>query len=207
MKKPDYLTWEEAGVLPLAALTAFRALFTRGQLKKGQHLLLPGIGGGVATFVLLMAKAADARVTVTSRSQEKRQQALKLGADAALDSKGDWNEQMRGEKVDLVIDSVGPATFHQSINQLRDGGRLVNFGTTTGPTVEIPLFSLFYKQISLLGTTMGSNEEFRNMIRFMEQHQLHPVVDKVYPLSEAAKAFKRLDEGEQFGKIGLQIGE
>ncbi|PTX55097.1 zinc-binding alcohol dehydrogenase/oxidoreductase [Melghirimyces profundicolus] len=202
--KPTHLTWAEAGVLPLAALTAYRALFTRGQVKEGEHLLIPGIGSGVATFLLQMAKAAGARVTVTSRSEEKRKQALELGADAAIDSHGDWAEQMKGEQVDLVIDSVGPATFDQCLDRLRPGGRLVNFGETSGKTVEIPLRPFFFGQFTLMGTTMGSTEEFREMLRFVSEHRIRPVMDRTYPLSEARQAFLRMEEGKQFGKIGFE---
>lgn len=199
--KPQHLTWEEAGVLPLAALTAYRALFTRGQVKEGEHVLVPGIGSGVATFILLMAKAVGAQVTVTSRSKEKRDQALQLGADAAIDSHGDWAEQMAGEQVDLVVDSVGPATFDQSLDRLRPGGRFVNFGETTGKAVKLPLRPFFFGQFTLMGTTMGSAEEFREMLRFISDHQIRPVIDKIYPFTEAQNAFLRMEEGEQFGKI------
>ncbi|MFC4078003.1 zinc-binding dehydrogenase [Salinithrix halophila] len=203
--KPAYLSWEEAGVLPLAALTGYRAVFTRGQLKDGEHVLIPGIGSGVATFMMLMAKAAGARVTVTSRSEKKRQRALDLGADAAIDSNGNWGEQMDGEKVDLVIDSVGPATFQQALDRLKPGGRIVNFGETSGPKVEIPLRPFFIGQFHFLGTTMGSGEEFKEMLRFVEAHQIRPALDRVYPLAEAWDAFHRMNEGKQFGKIGLKI--
>jgi zinc-binding alcohol dehydrogenase/oxidoreductase len=112
-QKPQYLTWEEAGVLPLASLTAYRALFTRGQLQKGEHVLIPGIGSCVATYVLAMAKAIGATVTVTSRDEQKRREALRLGADTAIDSNSDWSKTIKGSKVDLIVESIGPATFPQ----------------------------------------------------------------------------------------------
>lgn len=202
--KPKYLSWEEAGVLPLAALTAYRALFTRGKLQTGQTVLLPGIGSGVATFILQMAKAAGADVYVTSRSEEKRKRALELGADLVIPTDSDWN-QMLPRKVDLVIESVGAATWEQSMAQLRAGGTIVTFGATTGDSVQLNLRSFFYGQYNLLGTTMGSGEEFREMLRFVEQQHIHPVIDKVFPLDEALLAMKRLDAAEQFGKIGLRI--
>ncbi|SDX18630.1 zinc-binding alcohol dehydrogenase/oxidoreductase [Marininema mesophilum] len=203
--KPAYLSWEEASVLPIAALTGYRALFTRGRLQPGEHVLIVGIGSGVATFMLLMAKAAGARVTVTSRDEVKRQRALDMGADQAIDSSRDWNEQMNGEKAHLIIDSVGPATFPQSLAQLRPGGRLVNFGETSGPEVIIPLRPFFFGQFELIGTTLGCAEEFKETIQFMENHQIHPIVDRVYPLEEAASALKRIQDGEQYGNIALRM--
>lgn len=203
--KPQFLSWEEAGVLPLAALTAYRALFTRGKVKEGQSVLIPGIGSGVATFLLQMAKAAGARVIVTSRSEAKRERARQLGADLAIDSSSDWKQAMDGEKVDLVIESVGAATWDKSLGRLRRGGTIVTFGATAGDEITLNLRTFFYAQQNLLGTTMGSSEEFREMLAFVEKHQIRPVLDKVYPLPEAAEALKRLNGGEQFGKIGLRI--
>lgn len=202
--KPKHLTWAEAGVLPLAALTGYRALFSRGMVQAGEHVLIPGIGSGVATFMLLMAKVAGARVTVTSRWEEKRNKALELGADEAIDSDADWSVELKGKKVDLIVDSVGPATFHKSLQQLRPGGRWVNFGETSGSTVEVPLRTLFMGQFDLHGTTMGSSEEFRDMLRMVNQHQIRPVIDQVFPLSEAKQAFMRMKDGGQFGKIGFE---
>lgn len=203
--KPAYLTWEEAGVLPLAALTAYRALFTRGKVKAGQTILLPGAGSGVITFILQMAKAADAKVIITSRSEEKREQALKLGADLAIDTASDWNEALNGEKVDLVIESVGAATWDKSIGQLRPGGTIVTFGATAGDEVSFNLRNFFYGQYNLLGSTMGSSEEFREMLTFIEEHNIKPVIDSVYPLEEGKAALERLKKAENFGKIALRI--
>lgn len=205
VKKPSSLSWEEAGVLPLAALTAYRALFSRGNLQAGQHLLLPGIGSGVATFLLQMAKASGAKVTVTSRSEAKRERALQLGADAAIDSNLDWNEQMNGEKADIVIDSVGHATFDKSLKQVKLGGTIVVFGASAGDEIKLNLRSFFYGQYNLLGSTMGSSEEFFEMLDFIDKHNIKPVIDKVFPLTDALSAFQRLEEAEQFGKIGLKM--
>ncbi|WP_127487795.1 zinc-binding dehydrogenase [Paenibacillus ehimensis] len=201
--KPAYLTWEEAGVLPLAALTAYRALFTRGQVQQGEHVLLPGIGSGVATYALAMAKAAGAEVTVTSRDAGKRRKALELGADAAIDSHGDWDEALEGRKVDLIVESIGPATFPQYFKVLRPGGRIVSLGATSGDTVEIPLRPFLFPQFSFLGTSMGSTEEFKKMLQLVDKHRIRPVVDATFPLAEAVRAFQRMQEGRQFGKIGL----
>ncbi|WP_147533141.1 zinc-binding dehydrogenase [Bacillus marasmi] len=206
VKKPAYLTWEEAGVLSLAALTAYRALFTRGKIKAGMNVLIPGIGGGVATLLMQFAKAVGATVYVTSRSKDKCEKALELGADKAFDSNGDWNEALEGVKMDLIIDCVGPATFNQSLAQLRQGGTIVTFGSSTGDEVQINLRSFFYGQFNFYGSTMGSGEEYIEMLQFIEKHQIRPVIDQMYPLEQFDQAFDRLEKAEQLGKLGFLIG-
>lgn len=203
--KPEALSWEEAGVLPLGALTAYRALFTRGGVRDGQTVFIPGIGSGVATFLLQMAKAAGARVIVTSRNEEKRERALQLGADRAIDSGSDWKHELREETVELVIDSVGAATLNRSLDVLQPGGTLVVFGASAGDELTLNLRSFFYGQYNFLGSTMGSSEEFRDMLQLIEKHRIKPVVDRTFPLSEALDAFRRLEAGEQFGKIALKM--
>ncbi|MCM3773674.1 zinc-binding dehydrogenase [Priestia aryabhattai] len=207
VQKPPYLSWKQAGVLSLSALTAYRALFTKGQLKRGEHLLIPGIGSGVATYGMLFAKAIGANVTVTSRSNEKRKQALKYGADYALDSGSNLKEEIKNRKVDIILDSVGAALFPTYFEILKPNGRIVNFGASSGNEVELPLRTIFYPQFNILGTSMGSREEFVDMMDFIEKHQIKPIVDRFYPLSEAVAACERLDKGEQFGNIGLLISE
>ena len=203
--KPKHLNWEEAGVLALSAMTAYRALFTRGQLKAGQTVLIPGATGGAGTYLMQFAKAAGATVYVTSRSKEKRQQALKLGADKAIDSELDWNEQLDGEKVDLVIESVGAATFNKSVDQLKRGGTLVAFGASAGDTVDFNLRKFFYGQFNLLGSTMASAEELHEMLDFIEKHSIKPVMDKSYKLEDFKEAFDRLDNAGMMGKIAFTI--
>ncbi|MFC3747308.1 zinc-binding dehydrogenase [Paenibacillus sp. GCM10012306] len=205
ISKPAYLSWEEAGVLPLSALTAYRALFTKGRLQQGEHVLIPGIGGGVATYAMMMALAADARVSVTSRSEAKRQAALTYGANYAFDSNGDWKECMNGNSVDLILDSIGPATFPHYFDIIRPNGRIVTFGASSGDRIEIPVRSIFFPQISIIGTSMGSSEEFADMLQFMERHGLRPIIDRVYPLQDTAEAFHRMQQGEQFGNIGISV--
>ncbi|AJS60877.1 zinc-binding dehydrogenase [Paenibacillus sp. IHBB 10380] len=205
VSKPAYLSWEEAGVLPLSALTAYRALFTRGCLQRGEHVLIPGIGGGVATYAMLMASAAGARVSVTSRSETKRQAALAHGADYAFDSHSDWKNSMNGDTVDLILDSIGPATFQHYFEIIKPNGRIVTFGASSGDRMEIPIRSIFFPQISIIGTSMGSSEEFTAMLQFMERHSLRPIIDRVYPLQDTIQAFQRLQQGEQFGNIGVRI--
>ncbi|MBY4604129.1 MULTISPECIES: zinc-binding dehydrogenase [Bacillus] len=203
IKKPSYLSWEEAGVLPLSALTAYRALFTKAQLKKEEHLLIPGIGSGVATYALFMAKAIGATVSVTSRSEEKRKKALQLGADYAIDSYSNWDEQMQGKKADVILDSIGPALFSEYFRHVKPNGRIVSFGASSGDDLCFPVRSIFFPQINVLGTSMGSCEEFHDMLAFIEKHKLRPVIDRTYPLEKACKAYTRMQEGRQFGNIGI----
>jgi zinc-binding alcohol dehydrogenase/oxidoreductase len=203
LPKPAHLSWEEAGVLPLSALTAYRALFTRGTLKQGEHVLIPGIGGGVATYALLMAVAAGAKVTVTSRSEAKRNEALRMGAAHALDSHADWCMQNDLEPVDMILDSIGQAMFPKYFDIIRPGGCIVMYGASSGDDLTVPIRSIFFPQISLIGTSMGSREEFIQMLQWVEQHEIHPVIDGVYPLQDAVKAFERMEKGEQFGNLAI----
>ncbi|MBM4762938.1 zinc-binding dehydrogenase [Bacillus sp. B15-48] len=204
--KPSYLTWEEAGVLSLAALTAYRALFTRARVDGDMKVLIPGIGSGVATFLLQFAKAVGATVYVTSRSMDKCQKALELGADKAINSnEEDWGKALGGEKVDVIIESVGAATFNKSLDQLRPGGTIVTFGASAGDEVQINLRNFFYGQFNLLGTTMGSAEEYKEMLNFIETHKIKPIIDRMYPLDQFEQAFKRMDQAVQLGKIGFLI--
>lgn len=205
IKKPTYLSWEEAGVLPLSALTAYRALFTKARLKKGEHLLIPGIGSGVATYALFMAKAIGATVSVTSRSEEKRKKALHLGADYAFDSYSNWDDQLHGGKADVVLDSIGPALFSEYLRHVKPNGRIVSFGASSGADLSFPVRSLFFPQINVLGTSMGSCEEFYDMLAFIEKHQLRPVIDRTYPLEKAFEAYTRMQNGTQFGNIGIMM--
>ncbi len=202
--KPEHLSWEEAGVLTLGALTAFRALFTRGQLKPLQTVFIPGAGSGVATFLIQMAKAAGARVITSSRSEEKRQKAKELGADLVIDSNQTFNTVI-DEPVDLVIESVGAATWRQSLHVLKKGGTMVVFGASAGDEVQLNLRDFFYGQYNLLGSTLGSVEECHEMLDFISEHHIHPVVDSAYSLEDGIKALKRLEAGEQFGKIVINI--
>lgn len=204
-KKPDHLSWEEAGSLALAGLTGYRALFTKGEVKEGTTLFIPGAGSGVATYLIQFAKNAGARVIVSSRSEEKREHALELGADRAIATDSDWPQELADETVDLVIDSVGAATFNRSLEVLKKGGRIVIFGATTDDNVDFNLRSFFYGQYQLFGSTMGSREELRAMLAHMEEHGTHPVVDRVFELEHAQEAFDHLGSGKQFGKVVLRI--
>lgn len=204
-QKPTHLSWNEAGVLALAGLTGYRALMTKGAVKEGQTVFIPGAGSGVATFIIQFAKAAGARVIVTSRSEEKREQACKIGADVAINTNGDWEKELAVETIDLVIESVGRATFNRSLNVLKQGGRIVVFGATTEDTVDLNLREFFYGQYQLFGSTMGSREELREMLVFMEKHEIRPVVGHTFDFDDITEAFEFLHENKQFGKIAIKI--
>ncbi|WP_173918389.1 zinc-binding dehydrogenase [Halobacillus sp. Marseille-Q1614] len=203
--KPKHLNWNEAGVLPLAALTAYRVLFTRGKVKEGDTVMLPGIGSGVLTFALKFAKAAGARVIVTSRSEEKLKNAKELGADVTILTQSDWKEELKNETVDLLVESIGQATFNKSLEIIRKGGTIVTFGATTEDEVKVDIRQFFYGQYNLLGSTMGSAEEFREMVKFIEKHEIKPEVDRMFNLSEYKEAFEYLRDSKNFGKIGFTI--
>lgn len=204
-KKPADLSMEEAAVIALSALTGYRALFTQGELKQGHTVFIPGAGSGVATYIIQFAKNIGARVIVSSRSEEKRQKALDLGADLAIDTNGNWLEALSEEKIDVVIESVGRATFNRSLEVLKPGGRIVVFGATTDDVVDLDLRKFFYGQYQMFGSTMGSREELREMLQHIKQYGVTPVIDKVYPLEDALEAFDALKNSEQFGKLVLQI--
>ncbi len=204
-KKPEHLTWQEAGVLALASLTGFRAMFTKGQLQKGETVFIPGASSGVATYMIQFAKAVGARVIVSSRSEEKRRQALDIGADIAIDTAANWQEELKDETIDLVIESVGRATFNRSLNILKRGGKIVVFGATTEDTVEFNLREFFYGQYQLFGSTMGSREELQSLLKFMEEHKIHPIVGHTFSLDDIEEAVEYLKENKQFGKIAIEI--
>lgn len=200
---PSNLNWQEAGVLALAGLTGYRALFTKGCIKPKQTVFIPGAGSGVATYLIQFAKAVGARIIVTSRSESKCQKALQLGADRAISTDSDWEKELQNEQIDLIVDSVGQATFARSLSILKKGGRFVTFGATTEDEVTFDVRSFFYAQQQILGTTLGSREELREMLAFIEEHNIKPVVDKSYPIHEIEKALTYLSNGQQFGKISI----
>lgn len=207
--KPSRLSWHEAAALPLAGLTAWRALFTRGQVKPGETVLVIGIGGGVATFALNLAKAAGCRVVVTSSSDEKLQRAAALGADVGVNyatAGDDWPAAVRdanGGGVDVVIDSVG-STWAGSIDSCAPGGRVVVFGGTGGAKVDLSVRPVTLGQVGLLGTTMGSPAEFRQLLAAVDTQSWVPVIDSVRPLADAAAAHEREEAGLHFGKLVLE---
>lgn len=206
--KPSHLSWAEAAALPLGGLTAYRALFTRGQCKAGDKVLISGVGGGVALFAFQFALAAGAEVYVTSGSDQKLSRAQLMGAKGGANYKEeDWHKTLAKAAggFDLIIDSAGGPGFALFPKICNFGGRIVSYGGTRGKVPDFSPQLIFWKQLSLLGTSMGSDMEFAAMLAFVEQHRIQPVVDSVYPLAEAAAAFERMEQGQQFGKIVLEI--
>ena len=208
-QKPAGLSFEEAAAIPLAALTAYRAVASRARVQKGETVLVTGIGGGVSTFALQIAAHLGARVLVTSGSDAKLARARELGAAGGANYRTqDWAREiaaLSGGGPDVVIDSVGGETFATCVEILRPGGRIANFGATTGAVKDFVLRNLFWKQATLLGTTMGSPREFAAMLELFGQGGLRPVVDKTFPLADAAAAHRRMEEAGQFGKIVLNV--
>lgn len=179
-------------------------LVYKSPIEKSEYLLIPGIGSGVATYALFMAKAIGATLSVTSRNEEKRKRALQLGADYAIDSYSNWDEQLQGKKADVVLDSIGPALFSEYFRRhIKPNGRIVSFGASSGDDLRFPVRSLFFPQINVLGTSIGSCEEFRDMLAFIEKYKLRPVIDCTFPLEKACEAYTRMQEGRQFGNIGI----
>ncbi|QEC54264.1 zinc-binding dehydrogenase [Anseongella ginsenosidimutans] len=205
---PAHLSMQEAAAIPLSGLTAYRACFTRGGLKAGDKVLITGIGGGTVLFAFQYAAAAGAEVYVTSGSEEKIANAIAMGArGGALYTGPDWPEIIKKKSggIDLVIDSAAGKDFGKLPELMNPGGRIVNFGQTAGAIEEIPARYLFWKQLSILGSTMGSPADFLSMLEFYTRHQLTPVIDRIFPLEEAEQAFRYMDEGKQFGKILLRM--
>ncbi|HET7478642.1 MAG TPA: zinc-binding dehydrogenase [Rubrobacteraceae bacterium] len=206
--KPSHLSFEEAAAIPLAALTAYRALVTRGQLQEGETVVIPGIGGGVATFLVQIAAALGARVFVTSGSDEKIEKAKDLGAEGGVNYESEnWSKELRSMTggVDLSVDSVGGEVFDTLITIAKPGGRVVSFGATAGPVPKLVLPKIFLKHLTVLGTAMGTAEEFGAMLDLYQEHDLHPVINETFPLEEATAAMNHMEEGSGIGKIVLDI--
>jgi zinc-binding alcohol dehydrogenase/oxidoreductase len=201
--KPARFSWEEAAAFPLAALTAFRALFEVGGLTRDESVLVLGAGSGVSTFAVSLAVQAGARVVVTSSSQEKIERAKELGAaDGVLYTEEGWPEA--AGPVDVVLDSVG-ATWRDSLRALRKGGRLVVFGGTGGPEVTLDVRALYLNWQSILGTCMGSGRDFAGLMRMVDMGVWQPVIDSVRPLAEVEAAHDRMKAGQHFGKLVLAV--
>lgn len=206
---PKHLSDEEAAALPLAGLTAFRALFVQGQFQPHERLLITGIGGGVALFALQFAHAvAGEHIAVTSSVEWKLQRAQQLGAQiGVLYTADQWWEELRRliGGIDLCIDGTCGDLLNRIIAIANPAGRIVIYGATLGGVPNLDVHRLFWKQLRLIGSTMGSDRDFAAMLHFVEQHNIHPVVDSVYSFDEAERAFERLRRREQFGKIVLRI--
>ncbi len=207
--KPAHLSMEEAAALPLAGLTAYRVLFSRCRLQAGERVLISGVGGGVALMACQMALAAGAEVYVTSGSDAKLEKARALGAVAGVNYRNkNWSDSLKkmAGGFDVIIDSAAGSGFGRLFALCRPAARMGIYGGTCGPLPELSPQFLFWNQISILGSTMGSDRDFRQMLDFVNRHQLRPLVDAVFPLSRGPEAFAYLDQGQQFGKVVLRMG-
>ncbi|CDQ42569.1 quinone oxidoreductase family protein [Mycolicibacterium neoaurum] len=202
---PPHLSEIEAAALGLAGLTAYRALFTKGRLEAGQHVVITGATGGAGTLAVSMAAAAGAHVTVVTRHSSKVAQAIALGASHVVVGIDGFDEKLH-TPADLVIDSVGASAFPAALKALRPGGRVISFGATTAPDISLSLRELFFRQVTLEGTSMGSAPEFDQMLRFVTENQIRPTVHTVRPLSEAADALREMASGVAFGKTVFTLG-
>ena len=205
---PAHLSFEEAAAVPLASVTAFRALVTRARLSSADILVVTGIGGGVATCCLLMAASLGARVYVTSGSDAKIEAATAHGAAGGVNH-GDpeWPRaliSLIGGRPDVVVDGAGGETFNHALDVVKPGGRVVSYGATLGAAKNLEVRRIFWKQLNVLGSTMGTARDFAAMLELYATG-MRPVVDSVLPLEEAAEAHRRMEEGRQFGKIVLKI--
>jgi len=207
--RPAHLSWEEAAAVPLASVTAYRALVTRGRVQPGETVLVTGIGGGVATTALVIARQLGAKVFVTSGHESKIEAAKRHGAAGGVNHrKDDWVKSliaMIGSRPDLVIDGAGGETFNRALDALKPGGRMVSYGSTLGAAENVEIRRIFWKQLNVLGSTMGSPSDFAAMLKLYDAGGLRPVIDKVFPLEQAGDAHIRMEAGDQFGKIVLKI--
>ena len=207
---PDELSFEEAAAFPLVFETAYRLLVTKAQLREGEWVLLWGIGSGVAGAGLAIAKALGARALVTSSSDEKLERARALGADATVNhASGDVGAAVKeatgGKGVEVVLEHVGEATWQTSLQSARPAGRIVVCGATSGPNPPAALHRIWWKQLTIYGSTMGTREDFEAAYELVKSGRAKPVVDSVLPLAEARAAHERMEAGKQFGKIVLTI--
>src|SRR5499427_10419194 len=196
LPKPAALSFEEAACLPTAYLTAYRMLFDKSGVEPGSTILVQGAGGGVATALILLGWAAGYRVWATSRSEAKRERALKLGADQVFPSGA-----RLPERVDVVMETVGQATWAHSVRSLKPGGRIVICGATSGDAPPAELTRIFFTQLSVTGSTMGTRDQLGRLARFCEQTGARPVIDRVLPMAQARDGFQAMIAGDLFGKI------
>jgi len=209
-EKPSHLSFAEAAAIPLAGLTAYRALFTKARLRPGEKVLITGIGGGVALWALQFALAFQARVYVTSGSEEKIKKAIELGAVSGFNYKqSGWAETAAKEAggFDVIIDSAGGDQFKNLLELAYPGARIVIFGRTQGLISDISPRTLFWKQLSIFGSTMGTEDEFLSMLDYVEKHQLKPIIDSTFTLENINEAFTKMNEGRHFGKVIISISD
>ncbi len=207
VSKPPELDWETAGSFGLSTGTAYRML-RRARLAAGDVLLVVGVGGGVSSAAMMLGEAMGARVFVTSRSAEKIAWAVAHGAEAGFDSTGEFAKDLKaaaGRPADVVVENVGPATWRQSVRAAGPGGRIVVCGSTSGPKVEITMPVLFFKQLEVIGSTMFTHGEFADVVALVGSGKVRPPVDHVYDFTELPEALRRMDAGEQLGKLALRV--
>jgi zinc-binding alcohol dehydrogenase/oxidoreductase len=208
VEKPPHLGWEEAAALPLAGITAFRSLVTRARVQAGERVLVTGVGGGVALLALQFAVAMGARVYVSSGSDEKLAKAMALGASGGVNYKGTgWVAALRSLTggFDVIIDGAAGPSVNDLLDLAVSGGRLVFYGATLGNAPDVLVRRIFWKQLNVMGSTMGSPADFLAMVAAVSAYGLRPVVDSVFSPSEGGSAFRRMEEGGQFGKIVIRI--
>jgi zinc-binding alcohol dehydrogenase/oxidoreductase len=206
--KPAHLSFEEAAALPLAGVTAFRAVVTRGQVQQGEKVLITGIGGGVALFALQYAIALGARVYVSSGSDEKLDKALKLGAIGGVNYRhDDWGRHLQelAGAFDVIIDGAAGDGMDELLNLATPGGRVVFYGATRGNPSGLTARRIFWKQLNILGSTMGNAGDFQSMVAFVSEHGIRPIVDTVFTFSEGEAALRHMDDASQFGKILIKV--
>jgi NADPH:quinone reductase-like Zn-dependent oxidoreductase len=194
--KPEALSFEQAACLPTAWLTAYRMLFTKAGVQPGDTVLVQGAGGGVASAAIVLARHAGLRVWVTSRDEAKREKALGLGAHAAFESGA-----RLPERVDAVMETIGEATWKHSLRALRPGGTIVVCGSTSGQAPSAELQRVFFLQLNIVGSTMGTRQELAQLARLCETTGIRPEIDRVLPLADARDGFAALAAGDVFGKI------
>ncbi|MEP7196855.1 MAG: zinc-binding dehydrogenase [Saprospiraceae bacterium] len=202
--KPEHLTDLEASTLPLAGLTAYRALFMRAKLKPEDKVFISGIGGGVALFAMQFALSIGCQVFVSSSSDKKIEQAIGLGATGGINyTDTNWNKLFFTNYggVDVIVDGAGGSDFSKLIKIANSGARISVYGATRGSWNDLLVQQIFWKQLNIFGTTMGSDEDFKNMLQLVSSKLIHPVVDSVFPLSKINDAFLRMEKANQFGKI------
>jgi NADPH:quinone reductase-like Zn-dependent oxidoreductase len=207
---PGHLSFAEAAALGTTAITAYRMLFTRADLRPGEWVLVTGIGGGLALSLFQFARPPAGRLYVTSSSDDKIAHAIELGADDGVNySSEDVGKAIRAKTakrgVDLVADSAGGAALDGAVRAHRKGGRIVNAGATAGPKAEIDVRRVFWNQLTIVGSTMGSDSDVSDMLRMVGGMKLRPLVDRTYPLDDAVEALRYLESGEQFGKVVIEI--
>lgn len=212
LKIPNEKLFKEAAAAPLTFLTAWRMLTTQGNTQRGDYVFIHGSGGGVSSAAIQIAKYLGATVISTTSTEDKKQKAKEIGADFVLNYKTneDYSSEVykditNKEGIDVVIDSVGKATFNTSIRLLKPGGRVVTCGVTSGPKTEIDIRHIFWKQLEIKGSTMSNQKEFRDIMKLVFERKITPVIDKIFPLDEIRKAEAYLDEGKQFGKVLIEI--